>query len=99
MIVFVLFGVMSYYFIPYMLLKLVVYIYIYIYFIKLMLLMFSYSLKYYDNFMSFVILMRRPHLDNTIFFYVSQTCHTIERIQYVQMGKRVRLCGWERMIY
>ena len=40
MIVFVLFGVMSYYFIPYMLLKLVVYIYI-----KLILLMFLYSLN------------------------------------------------------
>ena len=31
-----------------------------------------------DDFASFVMLMRRQHLDNTTFFCVSQTCHTKE---------------------
>ena len=57
-----LFGVISYYFIQYILLKLVVYV------LKLIFLMFLYSLDSTTNFRPFVILMRRQHLDYTTFF-------------------------------
>jgi hypothetical protein len=55
-----LFGVMSYYFIPSKLLKLIVYNF------KLILLMFSYFL---NNTTTFVILMRKRHLNNKTFVF------------------------------
>ena len=72
-----LFGVISYYFIQSILLQLVVWIF------KFISLMFLYSLRQDDNFMSFVILTRRWHLDNTTFFCVSQTWHTKEGARYL----------------
>ena len=57
-----LFGVVSYYFIQSILFELVVYV------LMLINLMFLYSLDRYDNFRPFVILTRKRHLDNTIFF-------------------------------
>jgi hypothetical protein len=60
-----LFGVVSYYFIPSILLKRIVYMYL-----KLILLMFFIFPPQYDNFTPFVILMRRRHLDNPTFLCV-----------------------------
>ena len=74
-----LFGVINYNFIPSILLEVVVYIF------PLILLMFFLFPQWYDNFTPLLILIRRQHLDNMTFCWVSQTCHTKEGEQvYVE---------------
>ena len=80
-----LFGVITYYFIPSILLKLIVYI------SKLLLLMFLYTLDSAAILRHFVILMRRQNLHNTTFFMFPK--HVILK------KENNRMIWWESQLY